>query len=39
VAKQEAAILTPQLVSASLINNEDDGNSYRRYMQMVQQQQ
>jgi transglutaminase-like putative cysteine protease len=39
VLKQEAAILTPQLVSASLINNDDDGNSYRRYMQMVQQQQ
>jgi transglutaminase-like putative cysteine protease len=39
VAKEVAAILTPQVVSASLINDEDDGNSYRRYMQMVQQQQ
>jgi transglutaminase-like putative cysteine protease len=39
VAKQEAAILTPQAVNASLTNDKDDGNSYRRYMQMVQQQQ
>jgi len=39
VAKQQAAILTPQVVNASLINDDDDGNSYRRYMQMVQQQQ
>ncbi len=39
VAKEVAAILTPQVVSAALINDEDDGNSYRRYMQMVQQQQ
>jgi transglutaminase-like putative cysteine protease len=39
VAKGVAAILTPQLVNASLINDEADGNSYRRYMQMVQQQQ
>lgn len=39
VAKEEAAIFTPQLVSESLINDNEDGNSYRRYMQMVQQQQ
>ena len=39
VAKKEAAILTPQMVNASLISDKDDGNSYRRYMQMVQQQQ
>ena len=39
VAKQEAAILTPQVVNASLLNDKEDGNSYRRYMQMVQQQQ
>ena len=39
VAKQEAAILTAQLINASLINDEDDGNSYRRYVQMMQQQQ
>lgn len=39
VSKEVAAILTPQVVSASLINDNDDGNSYRRYMQMVQQQQ
>jgi len=38
VAKEDAYILTPQLVSESLINDNDDGNSYRRYMQMVQQQ-
>ncbi len=39
IAREKAAILTPQVVSASLISNADDGNSYRRYMQMVQQQQ
>jgi transglutaminase-like putative cysteine protease len=39
VAKNEASILTPQVVNSSLINDEDNGNSYRRYMQMVQQQQ
>ena len=39
VAKQEAAVLTPQIVNASLLNDKEDGNSYRRYMQMVQQQQ
>ena len=39
VAKEQAAILTPQVVTASLINDDVDGNSYRRYMQMVQQQQ
>lgn len=41
VAKEVAAILTPQVVTESL--NEDGtkntDNSYRRYMQMVQQQQ
>lgn len=39
VSREIAAILTPQVVSSALINNEEDGNSYRRYMQMVQQQQ
>jgi transglutaminase-like putative cysteine protease len=39
VSKEIASILTPQVVSATLINDEVDGNSYRRYMQMVQQQQ
>jgi transglutaminase-like putative cysteine protease len=39
VSNEIAAILTPQAVSASLINDKEDGNSYRRYMQMVQQQQ
>ena len=38
-AKEEAAILTTQVVSESLINDEDNGNSFRRYMQKVQQQQ
>jgi transglutaminase-like putative cysteine protease len=39
VAKEVAAILTPQVVNEQLINDKSDGNSYRRYMQMVQQQQ
>ncbi len=39
VANEVAAILTPQVVQSSLINDEENGNSYRRYMQMVQQQQ
>lgn len=39
VSREVAAILTPQVVTASLINDDEDGNSYRRYMQMVQQQQ
>jgi transglutaminase-like putative cysteine protease len=38
IAKQQASILTPLVVNA-LITDDDDGNSYRRYMQMVQQQQ
>jgi transglutaminase-like putative cysteine protease len=39
VAKEVAAVLTPQVVSASLLTDKEDGNSFRRYMQMVQQQQ
>jgi transglutaminase-like putative cysteine protease len=39
IAKEQAAILTPQVVNASLLTDKEDGNSYRRYMQMVQQQQ
>ena len=38
IANQQASILTPLVVNA-LITDDDDGNSYRRYMQMVQQQQ
>lgn len=42
VHNEEASILTPNVVDASLRNdgaNTDNSNSYRRYMQMVQQQQ
>ncbi|MGC4100989.1 transglutaminase family protein [Ferruginibacter sp.] len=39
VASEEAAILTPQAVNEALLTNEDNGNSFRRYMQKVQQQQ
>lgn len=42
VHKEEASILTPNVVEASLrddTENADNSNSYRRYMQMVQQQQ
>lgn len=42
VHKDEASILTPKVVEASLrddTENADNSNSYRRYMQMVQQQQ
>ena len=42
VHKEEAAVLTPNVVEASLRDdgdNSDNSNSYRRYMQMVQQQQ
>jgi transglutaminase-like putative cysteine protease len=42
VHNEEASILTPNVVDASLQNdgaNTDNSNSYRRYMQMVQQQQ
>lgn len=42
VHKEEASILTPNVVEASLrddTENGDNSNSYRRYMQMVQQQQ
>lgn len=38
VSKEVAAILTPHAISVSL-NGGGDDNSYRRYMQMVQQQQ
>lgn len=42
VHKEEASVLTPNVVEASLrddTENSDNSNSYRRYMQMVQQQQ
>ena len=39
IATQEAAILTPQVVISKLQEGAGDDNSYRRYMQMVQQQQ
>lgn len=39
VSKGVASILTPQVVTASLNEGAGDDNSYRRYMQMVQQQQ
>jgi transglutaminase-like putative cysteine protease len=41
VAKEEASILTPKLVNETLNadGTKDDSNSFRRYMQMVQQQQ
>lgn len=39
VAKEVAAILTPQVVTMSLNEGAGEDNSYRRYMQKVQQQQ
>ena len=39
VSKEVAAILSPQAISARLDEGAGDDNSYRRYMQMVQQQQ
>jgi transglutaminase-like putative cysteine protease len=39
VSKEVAAILTPQAISISLEEGAGDNNSYRKYMQMVQQQQ
>ena len=39
VSKEMAAILTPQAVTKKLENGAGDDNSYRKYMQMVQQQQ
>jgi transglutaminase-like putative cysteine protease len=39
VSKEVAAILTPQVVISKLADGAGDDNSYRRYMQMVQQQQ
>jgi transglutaminase-like putative cysteine protease len=39
VANEVAAILTPQAVSQTLQQTDGENNSYRRYMQMVQQQQ
>ncbi len=39
VSKEVAAILTPQAITARLDEGAGDDNSYRRYMQMVQQQQ
>jgi transglutaminase-like putative cysteine protease len=39
VSKEVAAILTPQVVNNKLEGGAGDDNSYRRHMQMVQQQQ
>jgi transglutaminase-like putative cysteine protease len=39
VSANQAAVLTPQVVGEALISDKVDGNSYRRYMQMMQQQQ
>ena len=39
VSKQVAAILTPQVVKSKLEDGAGDDNSYRKYMQMLQQQQ
>lgn len=39
VVNEIAAVLTPKLVATTLENVPGDDNSYRRYMQMVQQQQ
>ncbi len=39
VSNEVASILTPKLVASTLENVSGDNNSYRRYMQMVQQQQ
>lgn len=39
VSREVAAVLTPQAVTMSLDEGKGDDNSYRRYMQMVQQQQ
>ena len=39
VSKGVAAILTPQAITVSLNEGSGDDNSYRRYIQMVQQQQ
>ncbi|MBS1509329.1 MAG: transglutaminase family protein [Bacteroidetes bacterium] len=38
VAQKEADILTPLVVNESLANNTEGSNSYRRYMEMMQQQ-
>lgn len=39
VAANQAAVLTAQVVGEAVISDKIDGNSYRRYMQMMQQQQ
>jgi transglutaminase-like putative cysteine protease len=39
VVNEIAAVLTPKLVATTLENVPGEDNSYRRYMQMVQQQQ
>jgi transglutaminase-like putative cysteine protease len=39
VSKEITAILTPQVVNSKLEDGAGDNNSYRRHMQMVQQQQ
>ncbi len=39
ISKAVAAILTPQLANNKLEYGSGDDNSYRRHMQMVQQQQ
>lgn len=39
ISKEVAAILTPQVITSKLEDDAGDDNSYRKYMQMVQQQQ
>lgn len=39
VTKESAAILTPKLIASKLNEGAGDDNSYRKYMQMIQQQQ
>jgi len=39
ISKETVAILTPQVVTSKLEDGAGDDNSYRKYMQMVQQQQ
>ena len=39
VSKEVASILTPQVIKTHLEDCAGEDNSYRKYMQMVQQQQ
>lgn len=39
IARQNAEIHTPAVKTVSITNDEANGNSFRRYMQMMQQQQ